>query len=608
MQKIPVTRDGRRDSDILIIDAADVVKIDKIRDREYLVHTADDQFFLDLSLEGIEEWLFEDGFRMLDSTNVVNMNHVVEYDARNGTVYLGNPANRKTKTASAARIHKEHIENIMELIRSSADDARRQSGEFSFHAWMQSKIANDENERFLRSYATIYAVNERKKAQEKIVHLAYHDALTHLPNRFLFNERLKQALEEAKATEKMLAVIFLDPDRLKVINDTLGHPAGDRLLESIANKLKCFVNESSTVARFGGDEFLILLTGLTHVDEARNFVKSLLPLFREPFVYANHELSLTVSAGIAMYPHDGTDADTLIKNADIAMYRAKQKGGNMYQFYHPEMNRRSLHRLNLEIHLRKALERGEFIVYYQPLVDLQSGRIIGMEALLRWVHPDWGMMSPGEFIPVAEETGLIVPIGNWVLKQACLQNYQWQKAGFPPLSVSVNISANMFQQSDFLAQVEQALEVTGLPPNLLCLEITETVAMQNVSYITEGMSKLKELGVQIAIDDFGTGYSSLSYLKRFRVNTLKIDKSFIRELTTDEDNAAIVTALIAMSQQLKIKTLAEGVETEEQLDFLRKRGCDGIQGYIFSAPLPPDEFEQLLRNRIKLYTNANHRT
>lgn len=605
MQKIPVTRDGKRGSDVIIIDAADVVKIDKLREREYLVHTEDAQYFLDISLESIEEWLFEDGFRLLDSTNLVNMNRVTKYDAKKGLVYLGSPLNKKTKTASAARIHKEHIENILELLRSAADDTNDRKNEPSFHEWMQSKIANDEDERFLRSYATIYAVNERKKAEEKIVHMAYHDALTNLPNRFLFYERLNQALEEAKKDEKMLAVIFLDPDRLKMINDTLGHPAGDKLLESIATKLKTFVSETATMARFGGDEFLILLTGISHVDEVKHFAKSLLPLFREPFTYAKHELSLTASIGIAMYPHDGTDADTLIKNADVAMYRAKQKGGNVYQFYHPEMNKRSLHRLNLEIHLRKAFERKEFIVYYQPLIDLQSGRVSGMEALVRWAHPDWGMISPGEFIPIAEETGLIVPLGNWVLQQACLQNYYWQQMGYPQLSVSVNISASQFQQHDFLSNVEAALEMTGLPPNLLCLEITETVAMQNVSYIAEGMSKLKQLGVQVSIDDFGTGYSSLSYLKRFRVNTLKIDQSFIRDLTTDEDNAAIVTALIAMSQQLKIRTLAEGVETKEQLDFLREKGCDGIQGYIFSPPLPAPEFENLLKENRNLYSSVS---
>jgi diguanylate cyclase (GGDEF)-like protein len=598
MQKIPVTLDGKRGSDIMIIDAEDVVKIDKLRDRVYLVHTADSQYYLEISLESIEEWLFEDGFRLLDSTNIVNMNHVSRYDVKKGLVYFGNPDSRNAKTASVARIHKEHIENVLEILHSaqSQDD----SPEVSFQEWIQSKQPR-EDDRFLRSYATIYAMNERKKAQDKIMHMAYHDSLTNLPNRLLYYERLNQSFEETKKNGKMSAIIFLDLDRFKNINDTLGHHVGDRLLESLAQKLKIFVSDNLMIARFGGDEFMILMTNVSHIDEVKQFARKIPELFQEPFLYEKHELSVTASIGIAMYPHDGTDADTLIKNADVAMYRAKQKGGNTYQLYHPEMNKRSLHRLNLEIHLRRAVERNEFIVYYQPLVDLQSGEIFGMESLVRWAHPEWGMISPVDFIPIAEETGVIIQLGNWVLKQACLQNYYWQQMGYPELCISVNISANQFQQPDFIQNLESTLEITGLPPHLLCLEITETVAMQNVSYMMDTMDKLKRLGVKISIDDFGTGYSSLSYLKRFRVHTLKIDKSFIRDVTVDEDNAAIVNALIAMSQRLKIRTLAEGVETREQLEFLRRQGCNEIQGYIFSGPLPAAEFEQLLKQKKNLY-------
>jgi diguanylate cyclase (GGDEF)-like protein len=394
----------------------------------------------------------------------------------------------------------------------------------------------------------------------------------------------------------MLAVIFFDLDRFKIINDTLGHQAGDQMLQYVASKLSSYVREQDVIARFGGDEFMILLTGINHIEEMDGFVRGILEYLREPFFFDKQELYITASIGISMYPTNGSDVETLIKYADIAMYRAKEKGGNTHEIYNPDMNLRSLHRLNLEIDMRKAIEREEFMVYYQPLVDLDKGEIFGMESLVRWKHPEWGMVSPGEFIPLAEETGLIVPLGNWVLKEACKQNRIWNLMGLPPLCVSVNISVNQFMHADFVNFIEETLYTTGLSPDLLCLEITESVAMKNVTFIMDSMDQLKKLGVQISIDDFGTGYSSLSYLKRFRVHTLKIDQSFIRDVTTDEDNAAIVTALIVMSQQLKIKSLAEGVETQEQLDFLRARGCNEIQGYIFSTPLPADQFEQLIRD------------
>jgi len=521
------------------IDAADVVKIDQLNEKQYLVHTAETQYFLDLSLESLEKWLFDEGFRLLDNSSLVNLNHASAYDAAGG--------------------HREPA-------------------------------------------VPPYLKTEQKAVEQQIVHMAYHDALTRLPNRFLFFDRLNEELTKARMNHAMLAVIFINADRFKIINDTLGYHAGDRLLASIGDKMKSFVSGTTTAARYAGDEFLIMLTDIGHPDEVRNFADHLLARFREPFYYSIHELAVTASIGVAIYPHDGSDVDTLIQHAGIAMYRAKQKGGNTCQFYHPEMNKRTLRRLNLESHLRKALDRQQFTVYYQPQVDLKSGEIIGVESLVRWNHPQWSTISPGEFIPIAEETGLIVPLGNWVLKQACLQCRTWQLKGYPPVTVSVNISAHQFQQHDFLATIEEVLDTTGLAPNLLCLEITETVAMQNTAFVADNMKQLKQLGVQIAIDDFGTGYSSLNYLKRFRVNTLKIDQLFIRDLNSDEDNAAIVTALIAMSQQLKIKSLAEGVETREQLRFLIEKGCDMMQGFIFSHPLPSDEFETLMRERRNLYT------
>lgn len=596
MQKIPVTRDGKRGSDIITIPSSDIVKIDKIRNRDYVVHTKTDQFYLDLSLESIEEWLFEDGFRLIDTTNVVNMNHVVEYDSKKGTVYFDHRPAQESKVASAARIHKEHVENMMEMLRlaklSKAEEGLRDN---SFEERMRDIAESHDDDRFVRSYSTIRAVVEREKAERKIRHMAYHDALTDLPNRLLFHERLNEAFHRSEKTGTILAVLFIDLDRIKVINDTLGHHIGDELLKYWADKLKANKRPQDTVARFGGDEFIVLLTDITSINEVLTFAGFIPQLFSEPFTYGEHDLYVTSSIGISVYPSDGTDADTLIKNADTAMYRAKEKGGNTFQLYRSEMNVRSLERLNMEIDLRRAMERREITVYYQPIVDLGSGGIYGMEALVRWKHPIRGMISPAEFIPLAEETGLIVPIGNWVLKEACRQNGEWIAQGLPPLVVAVNISVNQFQQPGFIQLIKGTLESTGLDPKLLCLEITENVAMKNVNYIVETIDKLRELGVRISIDDFGTGYSSLSYLKRFRVHTLKIDQSFIQELTTDEENAAIVTALIAMSHKMNIKALAEGVETKAQLEFLRRYGCDEIQGYLFSTPLPVSDFEHLIR-------------
>jgi diguanylate cyclase len=600
MQKIPVTRDGKRGSEILLIDSADIVKIDKVKDRDYLVHTRENHYYLDISLDSIEEWLFEDGFRMLDSTNLVNMNHVSEYDYKKGIVYLDE--NRKeAKTASAARIHKDHIEKVIQMLRIARENEMEGIYDTSREEKLTTLLQQHSDERFIRSYDTIRAVTEKKWAEEKIHYMAYHDTLTDLPNRTLFQEKLKQAFEHSQEDGTMLAVIFLDLDRIKIINDTLGHHIGDELLKHIARRLKRFVRDEDTVARFGGDEFIILLNQIRHVDEATVFAKAIPQLFQEPFMYGEHELYITASIGISIYPNDGDDTDTLIANADVAMYRAKEKGGNTFQLYHPDMNLRSMERLNLEIQLRKALEREEIEVHYQPLVDLHHGRIFGMEALMRWKHPKLGTISPGEFIPLAEETGLIVPIGNWVLLESCRMNKIWNDRGYGPLCVSVNISVHQFQQPNFVHVVRDTLQVTGLDPSLLCLEITENVAMKNVSYMIDTMSRLKRLGISISIDDFGTGYSSLSYLKRFRVHTLKIDQSFIRDLTNDEDNEAIVTALIAMSHKLKMKSLAEGVESVEQLEFLRQHGCDEIQGFVFSKPLPESEFEEFIKGNKTLY-------
>ena len=598
MQRIPVVRLGEKDPEIIIIDSNQVLKIDKIREREYIIHTQDEQYLLDVSFESIEEWLFEDGFRLIDSINIVNMNHVQHYDERKGTVYLGDPNHKQTKKASVARIQKEHIKNVTALLKLAEEETATEIN--SSEALIQAISQRESNELFLRSYATIQAITERKKAEAQIIHMAYHDTLTRLPNRQLFSNDLTRFFSQSNG-DIQGAVIFLDLDRFKIINDTLGHFVGDLLLNFIGQKLQSYMRDGDTIARFGGDEFIILLTNITNVDDVTTFVKGIPTLLSQAFTYENQELYVTASIGVSLYPNHGTDADTLIKNADIAMYRAKDKGGNTYEFYQSSFNYRSMERLSMEISLRRALERDEIKVYYQPLLDLSSGLIFGMECLARWKHPEWGMIAPSEFIPLAEEIGTILPIGNYVLQQACRQVKIWEKKGYPSLSVSVNISYYQFQQAGFVNFIAETLEREKLQPHRLCLEITENVAMKNLNLMMNTMTQLKELGVQIAIDDFGTGYSSLGYLKNFKVNTLKIDQSFIKDVTTDEDNAAIVTALIAMCRQLKIKSLAEGVETQEQLDYLKSKGCDEIQGYLYSKPIPQDEFEMVLRENRNLY-------
>ncbi|MEW9698441.1 putative bifunctional diguanylate cyclase/phosphodiesterase [Paenibacillus sp. SI8] len=599
-QKIPVTRDGKKGSPILLIDAHKIVKIVKDLYRGYLIHTREHQYYLNTSPTGIEEWLYEEGFRLVDSSNLVNMNQVKAYDADKGILYLGDPADKKSKTASAARIHQKHIESILAILQTSAAADVFKGIPKQNDIQPPSFVMNEDRD-YSRSFATIRAISAKRIAEEQLIHMAYHDSLTNLPNRLHFQEHLKQSFEHAFASQTQLAVLFVDLDRFKIINDTLGHHVGDQLLQHVADKLSQCVGSVHMVAKFGGDEFIILMRDVKQVEEVLALAGDIPHYLKEAFHFEQQELYITASVGIALYPRDGDDVQTLIKNADTAMYKAKEKGGNTFQLYHPEMSMRSLHHLTMEIELRKAIEREHFMVYYQPLVDLSTGTIFGTEALVRWQHAEWGMVSPGEFIPLAEETGLILPLGNWVLLQACKQNAQWMKMGLPPLCVSVNISVKQFMQNGFVQQIESALASSGLSPNLLCLEITESVAMNNVTVIIDTLDKLKQLGVQISIDDFGTGYSSLSYLKRFRVHTLKIDQSFIRDVTTDEDNAAIVTALIAMSKQLKMKSLAEGVETLEQLQFLRERGCNEIQGYIFSTPLPAEMFEHMIAENKMLY-------
>jgi diguanylate cyclase (GGDEF)-like protein/PAS domain S-box-containing protein len=442
---------------------------------------------------------------------------------------------------------------------------------------------------------TAFDVTERKRAEEQIRSLAYHDTLTGLPNRLLFADRLAMAVAQAHRQAQKLGVLFLDLDRFKVINDSLGHTLGDRLLQAVAERIEGSVREGDTVARLGGDEFTLLLPGIAQAEDAAKVAEKILESLKQPLPVDGRELFVTGSVGISVYPDDGTDPETLVKNADAAMYRAKDQGRDTYQLYTAAMNASAVERLALENSLRKALGQNELVLYYQPLIDLPTGRTYGVEALLRWNRPGKGLVLPDDFIPLAEVTGLILPIGLWVWRTACEQVRRWQQSGRPDLRLAVNLSARQFQQPDVAAQVTRALQETGFSPDRLDLEITESYAMQNADAAIQTLRELKSVGVGLSIDDFGVGHSSLSYLKRLPIDTLKVDRSFIRDVTNDADAAAIVTAVIAMARTLKLQVIAEGVETEEQRAFLAAQGCDRAQGWLFSRAMPAEECKKHLR-------------
>ena len=435
-------------------------------------------------------------------------------------------------------------------------------------------------------------VTERIQIQERLQYMAQHDALTDLPNRVLLFDRLKLALLRAHRHQRLLAVLFIDLDRFKNINDSLGHEAGDQLLQQLSDRLRRSIRGDDTVARFGGDEFVILLDDVAHESDVHEVAQKVLEELAPPFKIGTQQLFITASIGVSLYPKDGEDSSTLLKYSDIAMYRAKELGKNTYQFYSAEMSARAFERLTLESNLRSALDRNEFQLYYQPQIDTMSGMVVGVEALLRWQHPKFGMVMPGEFMPMLEETGLIVPVGEWVMSTACAQLRAWHKAGWPHLRMAVNLSARQFGSKSLTDSIERELALLESHPSLLEFEITESVFMQHAMATTETLSKLFEMGCRLAIDDFGTGYSSLAYLKRFPIHVLKIDHSFVRDIPEDKDDGEIVATIIAMAHNLKIEVIAEGVETEPQIAFLRARGCDYMQGYFFSRPLPAEEVER----------------
>ncbi|HVY63948.1 MAG TPA: EAL domain-containing protein [Gammaproteobacteria bacterium] len=452
----------------------------------------------------------------------------------------------------------------------------------------------DHDGRVLHYEGTVEDITERHLYQARIEQQANYDTLTGLANRSLLNDRLEQAILQAASYGARLAVVFIDLDRFKYVNDSLGHDVGDRLLQGMAERFKACVREFDTVARLGGDEFVLLLNGQSGPDSVATILERVLESVAQPWRHGTREFEVTCSVGVALYPDDGNDAAALLKHADSAMYRAKEHGRNNFQFFTDDLNLLMKERFEIENNLRRALERGQFELHYQPRVDLKRRRVVACEALIRWRLTSGESVPPSKFIPVAEETGLIGPIGEWVLRTACLQNKRWQEAGLPPCVVSVNVSPRQFRREDFIATLKSALLDTGLNPAYLELELTENMVMHDGEQMIETLREIKRLGVQIAVDDFGTGYSSLSYLKRFPVDRLKIDRSFVGDIAADTDDAPIVRTIIALGHNLGLKVLAEGVETEAQLKFLTDNGCDEMQGYHFSKPVSAWRMRKLL--------------
>ncbi len=468
------------------------------------------------------------------------------------------------------------------------------------------------------AFVIISNISDYKQAAEKVKHLAHHDTLTDLPNRYLFNDRLKQAIAHAEREKQMLAVLFIDIDNFKHINDTIGHRAGDELVQGIASRLMSGIRKSDSisrvsteemehmVARLGGDEFTMLLPDTKNIQAPALVAQRVLSSLSKPFVICSQEVFITASVGIAVYPFDGKDIDTLLINADVGMYQAKNKGKNNYQYYSESMNTLRVERFTVGNKLRKALEQNEFMLFYQPQIDISTGKIIGVEALIRWLQPDLVLIKPGEFIPLAEETGLIIPIGEWVLRTACAESRTWQKEGLQPIRMTVNVSSIQFRQDNFIEVVSGILHDTGLDPKYLQLELTEGTIMQDSKNTIMKLHALQSMGIQVAIDDFGTGYSSLNYLKRFPLSTLKIDYTFVKDIVSSPTDQAIVNAIVSLAHNFNLKVIAEGVEKGKQLSYLRKFGCEGAQGNLICPPvntvvlaefIRKERFLEILRHR-----------
>jgi diguanylate cyclase (GGDEF)-like protein/PAS domain S-box-containing protein len=463
--------------------------------------------------------------------------------------------------------------------------------------WVGLTIAckRDRTGKAVYDISVVEDISARKRAEERVQYLASHDGLTGLPNRAMFGQLLNLAIETAKRYDRQFAVLFIDLDRFKVINDTLGHEAGDVLLREMAARLRECLRASDVVARLGGDEFVVLLQEVKDPAQVSVVARNILSAVMKPVVILGQECRVTASIGICMHPEEGQDDQAVMKNADMAMYLAKEEGKNNYQFFSGKMKAHSIERLAIETNLRRALEEKELSLAYQAKVNFRTGVITGVEALLRWTNAQLGSVAPSQFIPLAEETGLIVPIGKWVLRTACEQSMQWQRQGLPAVRMSVNLSMRQLNDDSLVSEIEAVLRDTGLNPELLELEVTESMIMHNAERAVRVLTAIKALGVRLAIDDFGTGYSSLAHLKRFPIDTLKVDRSFIREIPQDAEDRAIAEAIIAMGKTLSLTVVAEGVETQEQQAFLSERSCDEMQGYYFSTPIAPSDFEALLR-------------
>jgi len=495
-------------------------------------------------------------------------------------------------------------------LRENAADLREEaatSREREIRAAETKQTASDEHMIMLQeanAHLVIATIEARKLAEQvettkvQLDHLAHHDVLTDLPNRTLLQDRLSQAIEFARRQGRQLAVMFMDLDRFKHINDSLGHAVGDQLLQSVAQRLVGCVRHSDTISRQGGDEFVLLLPFIEHAEDSALSAQKMLAALALPHRIDRHDLQISVSIGISIYPDDGQDVETLIKSADTAMYYAKENGRNNYKFFEPDMNARAVHRQSIEVSLRRALERQEFVLYYQPKINLHSGTIVGVEALIRWQHPERGLLPPSQFVPIAEDCGLILPIGRWVLREACLQVRAWLQAGLPPITVAVNTSALEFRAKDFLENIRATLEDTRSEPRYLELELTESILMRDAKSTDSMLHVLADLGVKLAVDDFGTGYSSLSYLRQFPIDTLKIDQSFVNRMTSSPDDATIVSAVISMGKSLKQRVIAEGVETPEQYAFLLAQHCDEGQGYYFYRPVVAEALATLLQTGV----------
>ena len=508
---------------------------------------------------------------------------------------------RNPRFLAAADVNQPELEAIQVALKEKRDCRvvlrnHRKDGSMYWSELHIAPVKDDDGE--VTHYVGVQNdITAMKKYQSEIEQQANFDSLTGLPNRNLLTDRAATAIVRAGRDAHGIAVVLIDLDNFRLVNDSLGHAVGNQLLRLVGERLGSALREMDTIARLGGDEFVLVLGEQESERTISSQMQRIVDVFARPFAVGEQELFVTVSIGVASYPQDGEGFDVLLKNAEVAMYRAKDLGRNTFQFYAAEMNARVAERLTMENWLRRAVEHRELLLHFQPQLDLRTGHIFGAEALVRWQHPKLGMVSPARFIPLAEQTGLIVPIGEWVLRAACAQNKAWQDAGLPPIAVAVNISARQFREKSLLKSVAAILEETGLEPRFLELEVTESAIMHDAEGVIAILQQLKAMGVMLSIDDFGTGYSSLSYLKRFPVDRLKIDQSFIRDLALGADSAAIVQAVITLGHSLNLKVIAEGVETAAQLQFLRQRECDEKQGYFFSRPLPAEEFRKLLEER-----------